>query len=590
MAHLTSILISIFVCQIAKSQYVSVSTPVGAITGYVDVVKFDGVSKTVTKFIGIQYAEAPVGQLRFTKPVLKKALPSPYNATYPRHQCPQDSVAGFEMDLSTVAEDCLYLNVYIPGDRVHSNSRNFAVMIWIHGGGFVTGSQDMYDGSVLSAINNVIVVTLNYRLTVFGFLSTGDNELSGNYGLWDQHTAFRWVHENIAAFGGDPKRVTMFGESAGGFSVSYQALYPGNSGLVKRGIAQSGSTDNIRVGIDESKHIFQGFSKAVGCAFPEQSSTVRCLRSKPFKELLSGLQKNAFNMPVFDFRPRVDGDFLQEYPSNIFRNQTDLSAKVLKFFSTLDFISGICSHDGATILMQYVNEMKYYLNRSINDGMPRTFFTERIVPEIVDYLFKENVTVFAEAINHEYTDWSDPYDPAKIRSSAVDLVTDYAILVPAVKTLNSHIVFNTESNTFLYQFSEKPFFYQQYTWLPGAAHAVELPYVFGFPESMKILFGYESVPTKDIKLSKLTMRLWTNFAKSGNPNSPTELNNLSPISWPKYGENKMYLDLSTNITSPVKRNIAPSRISLWLEVLPEILKTIHKPASELPHVPVIVVG
>ncbi|KAL3848149.1 hypothetical protein ACJMK2_019026 [Sinanodonta woodiana] len=588
MTHLTFILISIFVCHTAQSQYVNVSTPVGAITGYIDDVNFDGVSKKVIKFIGIQYAEAPVGQLRFTKSVLKKALPSPYNATYPRHQCPQDTITGYEMDLSDVAEDCLYLNIYIPGDQVNSNSRNFAVMIWIHGGAFVIGSQDMYDGSVLSAINNVIVVTLNYRLTVFGFLSTGDNELTGNYGLWDQHTAIRWAHENIAAFGGDPEKITVFGESAGGISVSYQALYPGNSGLVKRGIAQSGSTNNIRIGIDESKRNFHGFSKAVGCSFSEQSRTVRCLRSKPFNDLVSGLHKNEFNMTMFDFRPRVDGEFLQEYPLDIFRNQTDLSAKVLKFFSTLDFISGICSHDGSESLMSLANEMKYYLNTSINDGIPRTFFTETIVPAIVDYLLKENVTVFAEAIIHEYTDWSDPYDPKKIRSSVVDLITDYDILVPAVKTLNSHIAFNTESNTFLYQFSEKPFYYQEYPWLPGAAHAVELPYVFGFPQSMKIPIG--NVPDKDMRLSKLIMSLWTNFAKSGNPNSPIELKNLSRVSWPKYSENKMYLDLSTNMTSSVKRNIAPSRISLWLEVLPEILKSIHKPASELPHVPVIVVG
>ncbi|KAL3848147.1 hypothetical protein ACJMK2_019024 [Sinanodonta woodiana] len=576
MTHLTFILISIFVCHTAQSQYVNVSTPAGAITGYVDDVNFDGASKKVIKFIGIQYAEAPVGQLRFTKSVLKRALPSPYNATYPRHQCPQDTITGYEMDLSNVAEDCLNLNIYIPGDRIHSNSRNFAVMIWIHGGGFIIGSQDVYDGSVLSALNDVIVVTLNYRLTVFGFLSTGDNELSGNYGLWDQHTALRWVHENIAAFGGDPERVTMFGESAGGYSVSYQALYPGNSGLVKRGIAQSGSTDNIRLGIDESKHNFQGFAKAVGCAFPEQSNTVRCLRSKPFNDLVSGLHKNEFNMPMFDFRPRVDGEFLQEYPSNIFRNETDLSAKILKFFSTLDFISGVCSHDGSVSLIPFVNEMKYYLN------------TKRIVPVIVDYLLKENVTVFAEAIIHEYTDWSDPYDPKKIRSSVFDLLTDYAFLVPAVKTLNSHIAFNTESNTFLYQFSEKPFYYQEYPWLAGAAHAVELPYVFGFPQGMKIPIG--NVPDKDMRLSKLIMRLWTNFAKSGNPNLPIALNNLSPISWPKYGENQTYLDLSTNMTSPVKRNIAPSRISFWLEVLPEILKGVYKPVSELPHVPVIVVG
>ncbi|KAL3848148.1 hypothetical protein ACJMK2_019025 [Sinanodonta woodiana] len=574
MMYMSFLLILILVCLISQAHYVNVSTPVGTITGYVDLVNFNGASKNVTKFIGISYAEAPVGQQRFSKPVLKRSLLSPYNATYPRPQCPQDRLSGLDLDLSNVAEDCLNLNIYIPGDHASSNSRRFAVMIWIHGGGFIIGGQYMYDGSVLSAMNNVIVVTLNYRLTVFGFLSTGDNELSGNYGLWDQHTAFRWVHENIAAFGGDPERVTMFGESAGGSSVSYQALYPGNSGLVKRGIAQSGSTDNI----------------PVGCAFPEQSRTVQCLRSKPFKELLSGLHKNKLNMPIYEFRPRVDGEFLQEYPSHVFRNQTDLSAKVMKLFSTLDFIAGICSMDGFADLTLFIDEMKLYLNRSINDGIPRTFFKERIVPFVVDYLLKENVTVFAEAIIHEYTDWLDPYDPHKVRSSVLDLLTDCVFLVPAVKTLNIHSAYNTDSNTFMYQFSELQFFYQNYSWMEGAAHGMELPYVFGFPESMKIPFAYEGVPAKDIRLSKLMMNLWTNFAKSGNPSSPIAFDNLNLVSWPKYGKNHTYLDLSTNMISPVKINIAPSRMSFWLEVVPEILNTFHKVTTVLPHVPAIVVG
>ncbi|KAK3584655.1 hypothetical protein CHS0354_001232 [Potamilus streckersoni] len=226
--------------------------------------------------------------------------------------------------------------------------------------------------------------------------------------------------------------------------------------------------------------------------------------------------------------------------------------------------------------------MKSYLNRSIND--------DTIVPFIVQYLLKENVKVVADAVIHEYTDWSDPDDPKKVRNSVIDLLTDYAFLVPAVKTLNSHIAFNSGSNTFMYQFSEIQFFYQNYSWLPGAAHGMELPYVFGFPQSMKIPFAFESVPAKDIRLSKLIMNLWTYFAKNGNPNSPTKFNNLNPVSWPKYGENHTYLNISTNMTEPVKRNIAPSRISFWLEVLPELLKTIQKVTSVLPHVPVIVVG
>jgi len=107
-------------------------------------------------------------------------------------------------------------------------------MVWLHGGGFVCGSSDMYDGAYLAAHGQVVVVTVNYRLSVFGFLSTEDASSTGNNGLWDQHLAIKWVHDNAVAFGGDPSRVTLFGESAGGANVMFQALYVGNKGLVHR--------------------------------------------------------------------------------------------------------------------------------------------------------------------------------------------------------------------------------------------------------------------------------------------------------------------------------------------------------------------
>ena len=136
-----------------------------------------------------------------------------------------------------ISEDCLFLNIYAPAVR----EQDVAVMIWIHGGGFIAGAADPYRSDALAAHGNVIVVTINHRVSLWGFLSTEDEHAPGNYGLFDQHLAIQWVHDNIKAFGGDPSRVTIFGQSAGGASVMYRSIFEGNEGLFQRGIAQSGS-------------------------------------------------------------------------------------------------------------------------------------------------------------------------------------------------------------------------------------------------------------------------------------------------------------------------------------------------------------
>ncbi|XP_053385646.1 bile salt-activated lipase-like [Mercenaria mercenaria] len=164
-----------------------------------------------------------------------------------------------------MSEDCLYLNIFTPGVS-NINVAPKPVMIWIHGGAFFVGYADLYEGDVISALGDVIVVTLNYRLGVLGFFSTHDPKAKGNYGLWDQHIAIRWVYENIAAFGGDVTNITIFGESAGSRSVIYQMLYPGNKGLFKRAIAESGTVAAWAVSHGHSNYESSiEFAKSVGC-------------------------------------------------------------------------------------------------------------------------------------------------------------------------------------------------------------------------------------------------------------------------------------------------------------------------------------
>ena len=236
-------------CLILKYSYgknVSVVTNLGTIIGKTEDVSFNRNPLVVTTFLGVPFAEPPIGARRFQKPVKKSPFSGAYIADTMPPECVQDM--GFTKDYNLTAssqgEDCLYLNIFLPGDVVNVQTKK-PVMIWIYGGGFQVGTQNVYDTRIFAPYNDVILVTINYRVSVLGFLSTGDSDLPGNYGLWDQRMAIQWVHENIEHFGGDPSSVTIFGQSAGAGSVVYQSLYEGNKGLFTRAIAESGTANNL---------------------------------------------------------------------------------------------------------------------------------------------------------------------------------------------------------------------------------------------------------------------------------------------------------------------------------------------------------
>ncbi|EFX78588.1 hypothetical protein DAPPUDRAFT_53255 [Daphnia pulex] len=200
--------------------------------------------KGIYAFRGIPYAQPPVGELRFKDPIPVKPWAGVLNAIHEGSPCVQLDSILFKMIGN---EDCLVLNVYTPAIVTSTDVVSLPVMVWIHGGGFTVGNgnsgsvSDLYGpGYILN--RDVVLVTLNYRLGAFGFLSTEDTEAPGNNGLLDQSLALRWVSDNIRYFGGNPDSVTIFGQSAGGASVEFQMLSPHSKGLFHKAIAQSGST------------------------------------------------------------------------------------------------------------------------------------------------------------------------------------------------------------------------------------------------------------------------------------------------------------------------------------------------------------
>ncbi|XP_050390184.2 acetylcholinesterase-like, partial [Patella vulgata] len=214
-------------------------TNVGNITGSIEDVNVGPKTVKISAYLGIPFAEPPLGNLRFAKPQPKKKFDRTFLAKNYSASCHQ---INQYWDVGAEDEDCLYLNVFSPNID-QSGTTKFAVFIWIHGGSFMFGEGKASTSSILAANGQIIVVSVNYRLGVFGFLSSGNSAAGGNYGLWDQHLAIKWVKNNIEGFGGDASKITIAGESAGSASVMFQAIYPGNENLFQRVIAESGSAN-----------------------------------------------------------------------------------------------------------------------------------------------------------------------------------------------------------------------------------------------------------------------------------------------------------------------------------------------------------
>lgn len=279
-----------------------ITTPSAAAGGDDQVVRTDkgAVRGTVTEqvrtFGGIPFAAAPVGENRWRDPQPVTPWQGVRDATTPAPMCAQAAGLGAP---PSQTEDCLYLNVTTPAGRTH---RPRPVMVWIHGGSFTSGGASMYDARWLASRNDAVVVTVNYRLGVFGFFGHPGLPGSGTFGLADQQAALKWVQRNARAFGGDARNVTVFGESAGGLSICAQLASPRAAGLFAKAIIQSGpcgvdSPSSTRPGTFE--HLWKPRAEVerlgagtAGCA------DLACLRAQPVDKLLP--VHDTFSSPAYD--------------------------------------------------------------------------------------------------------------------------------------------------------------------------------------------------------------------------------------------------------------------------------------------------
>ncbi|MEV6235983.1 carboxylesterase family protein [Lentzea sp. NPDC051838] len=262
-----------------------VQTDKGAVSGTV--------TSTYRTFGTIPFAAPPVGENRWRDPQPAQAWRGVRDATKPSPRCAQSAGLG---EPASETEDCLYLNVTTPAKNPHKPR---PVMVWIHGGGFTSGSASSYDARWLATKNDAVVVTINYRLGVFGFFGYPGLPESGGFGIADQQAALKWVQRNARAFGGNPANVTIFGESAGGLSVCAQLASPRAAGLFAKAIIQSGPCAVKLPGVPSGWNSRQDVEK-LGAAQPLGCTDVACLRNLPVTKLLE--VHALFGTPAYDTR------------------------------------------------------------------------------------------------------------------------------------------------------------------------------------------------------------------------------------------------------------------------------------------------
>ncbi|XP_013418777.2 uncharacterized protein LOC106179609 isoform X1 [Lingula anatina] len=529
-------------------------------------------------FLGVPYAAPPIGEHRFLPPIPPKMWSGIRNATELGYSCHGGAVFLSPSPLK-FHEDCLTLNIYVPAGVRMWKDEKLAVMLFIHGGGYVVGSSSEYDGRALSWYGRVIVVTINYRLGIFGFASTGDQNAPGNVGLMDQSLAMRWVKQNIASFGGDPERITIFGESAGAGSVIYQMLSPMSKGLFKRAIAEStwmGAWDLHF--IDPAKKNNIDMIREYGIHFNCSSSSVdmiRCLRDINASDIAQYASANMFSLPLKLFTPTVDREFMPYSPSETF----DLLLKykdMIKEDDMVDLLIGTNSGEGLTesfgaILTTFPN------GSQTTNGLTEKEF-DQIMKAYVTPSVGNNLEIIIPMIQNAYTNLESPDNPMRRLRAFQDVIRD--ITYVAGSDLAAQVHSTLGGNTYVYRFAHEPSFGHLFLGTYGlptepiyglADHGEELTYVFGQPLFTDVV--PMNVSSRDVEVSRQMIAYWSNFARYGSPNGPTV-----PVFWPQY-ETSMTSYMYIGNETEVKQNLGGSRVQLLKNVVRRLADSGNCPAT-----------
>jgi para-nitrobenzyl esterase len=476
----------------------------------------------VVAFLGLRFAKPPVGELRFRPPVAVDAWESPVDADAFGPACPQPVASGQTL-YQNQSEDCLTLNVWTPS----ADDGKRPVMVWVHGGGWIyEGTEDpLYRGAHLADRGDVVVVSMEYRLGVFGFSHFEGIPGSGNAGLLDQALALEWVRDHIEAFGGDPSNVTLFGESAGAMSATALMAMPSAKELFHKVIAQSGAGSTARQA-DYAKAVSNSFLAAAGVTDPAE------MLDMTTAELLAAqarLTEDAFLEDLL-FGPVVDGDVLPEPP---------IHAIAKGSAADLPLLTGT-TKDETRLWILYVDLLA---NVPLDVVLAFIPSGARAIP---DQKTVQDVMALYQS--------SRPGAEPGVITHAVG--TDIFFRLPAIRLLEAQLT-HQPSNTFFYRFDWPPPVPASPDVDFGSPHGAELAFMFGsrgWPE----VYGTEPVPRG---LTEQLMDAWLAFAKTGNPN------HRNMPDWPAYETDDrltMIFDATdASVTTEVASDPAADERTFW---------------------------
>src|SRR5262245_41195734 len=487
-----------------------------------------GSGTNIRVFKGIPYAAPPVGDRRWRPPAPTEPWTDVRETTQFGPRCPQTAPARAQLAGGPTSEDCLTLNVWTPAT---SGDDRLAVMVWIHGGGFAAGSVTLprLDGTNL-ARRGVVVVSINYRLGALGFLAhpmlsrESEHGVSGNYGLLDQIAALRWIHENIASFGGNPENVTLFGSSAGASSQGFLMVSPLARGLFHRAITQSlgsslaGPKPRLRVP-------YYGFpaAEARGLTIARDIATLRSLSAE---EVLAQLPNTNAETLGPSYVPLVDGYVVPDDP-------------------------------GVLLGTNKQSKVPLLIGHNADEGL---FFAPNLPKSLADYRAFVRARFPAELVDQVLARYRAATD-AQVPVAAPLLDGESRLVAPTVLTARA---VSKISDVYMYRFSRvAPS--SRSAW-GGAAHTTEVPYVFDNTSGDTSQF--EEI---DRTVSRAMADAWVRFAKTGNPNG----GDLPP--WPSYrSPDYRVLDFGDTVT--VVSNAASPRIDFFQRVF----ETMRTPRAKPP--------
>ncbi|CAH0726626.1 unnamed protein product, partial [Brenthis ino] len=562
----------------------------------------------VEAYLGVPYATPPLGSLRYMPPVtpsqwrttrladaLGPACPQVPPATSPREEAllshPRARIRQLERLLPMLvnqSEDCLYVNLYVPvhGFEEESEGAGLPCLVFVHGDSYEWSSGNAYDGTTLAAHGDIIVVTINFRLGVLGFLKTGaKGSAQGNFGLMDLVAGLHWLRENLPAFGGNPEKVTLMGHGTGAALANFLAVSPVARELLKRVILLSGSGLSSWALQREPLTIKRKVAEQTGCHGDlMEDDLAPCLRNKPLAELLAVRLDPPRFLP--GFAPFVDGTVIVNPSSAPPPNDNSrlgvgaaavasAAGHELADFPHRELLFGLTTTE--SYLEFNAQDLEFGFNETRRDRILRTF---------VRNAYYYHLNEIYSTLKNEYTDWDKPVqNPLSVRDATLEVLSDGRTAAPLIRLGYLHALRGGITYfTHFHHLSQD----KDYPQRPGSVHGEELPYYLGVPLSQS--HHLQNFTALEQRVSKLCMHYLANFAKYGNPNDPSATPPPSPVMgetpslapdqtpyWDTYDTiNQLYMEISGK--SEMRSHYRGHKMSLWLSLIPQL----HRPGSDLP--------